>query len=365
MRYLSLALPLVLVQACSGKLAETTSGDGGAPDAKPPPVEAGPPPIPVPVGTPGTPPAPPVSGPPLPPSTGRVFAFQRAYLGDTTRDGVASTNAWKKFGYNLDGKVTTKDSTDVCTLQLGASRTYQLDGDNGIDNGFGSSIVPMFQTFATAVSSSESASFQKGDYTHLLQIVGLKDDPAQSNVQVGGQDFIGGSFGGVPTFTLADNWPVLASSLQDPSRPDTAKTRFSSAYVASGTWVGYADAASFALLFNGIPIDLTIHHAVVTFDHTSPNKAANGTIAGVIDTEEFIAVLRAVAGRISDSLCNGSAFDSIATQIRQASDILKDGTNAPGVPCDGISIGLGFEGAEIGPLTRVAGDPPLPPNPCP
>ena len=50
--------------------------------------------------------------------------------------------------------------------------------------------------------------------------------------------------------------------------------------------------------------------------------------------------------------------------IRQASDMLKDGSQAPGVPCDGISVGLGFTGKRVGNPTKVApvGNPP--PDPC-
>jgi hypothetical protein len=50
-------------------------------------------------------------------------------------------------------------------------------------------------------------------------------------------------------------------------------------------------------------------------------------------------------------------------QIAQASDILQDGTQDPTLPCDGISIGLGFDAVldQLGPM--VAPKPP-PPNPC-
>ena len=54
------------------------------------------------------------------------------------------------------------------------------------------------------------------------------------------------------------------------------------------------------------------------------------------------------------SLACGSAWQSIAQQITQAQDILLDGTNAPGQPCDGISIGIGFDGVQIGPVQTVA-----------
>lgn len=70
-----------------------------------------------------------------------------------------------------------------------------------------------------------------------------------------------------------------------------------------------------------------------------------------------------MAGSLNPSLCPPSAtFESIAQQIRQASDILADGTQDPGVTCNGISIGLGFE-AEAATL-GVVFDAPVPPDPC-
>ena len=71
-----------------------------------------------------------------------------------------------------------------------------------------------------------------------------------------------------------------------------------------------------------------------------------------------------VAGRISTQLCGGSTLDTIKMTIRQASDILSDGTNHAGVNCDAISIGIGFTGKKIGDLTKTAVDKAPPPDPC-
>lgn len=40
-------------------------------------------------------------------------------------------------------------------------------------------------------------------------------------------------------------------------------------------------------------------------------------------------------------------------RARAAADILEDGTNAPGVPCDGISIGFGFDARLVANPTAV------------
>ena len=204
-----------------------------------------------------------------------------------------------------------------------------------------------------------------GAYTYLIQTVGLTDDARQSNTAVSGQIFLGASFGGTPTFTKADDWPVATSSLANGQIAGGAKTQFPASYVNAGTWVSAPRGDIPVRLFLGTaPFDLVIHHATVSFNHASPSKGALGTIAGTLTTQELVAATKAWAGSVSSSLC-GTAFDSLAQQIEQGSDILSDGTNSSGTPCDAISIGLGFEADEIGNVTRVTPDPPPPPNVCP
>ena len=71
-----------------------------------------------------------------------------------------------------------------------------------------------------------------------------------------------------------------------------------------------------------------------------------------------------IAGTISTQLCGGSTLDTVKQTIRQASDILVDGTQDPSKPCDGVSIGIGFEAVKVT-AKGVAPDPPPGPNPCP
>jgi archaellum component FlaG (FlaF/FlaG flagellin family) len=95
------------------------------------------------------------------------------------------------------------------------------------------------------------------------------------------------------------------------------------------------------------------------------------TIAGTLITTELVSSLQSVVGNILTSLCSGSAFQSIAQQIEQASDIIIDPSsgavsNTSGQMCNGISIGLGFDATEI--AAPVAADieapPAAAPNPC-
>jgi hypothetical protein len=188
----------------------------------------------------------------------------------------------------------------------------------------------------------------------MLDTVGLTDDPAQTNTGLTGQLFAGGKLDN-PTFSLSDKWPVRPELLNDGKTVASgSKVKFGDAFIVNGQWVnGVGTDVKLSLAFGGVALDINIHKATIVFNHAGAD-AANGTIAGVIDTAELINGLRSVAGRISDSLCSGSAFDSIAQQIQQASDIMTDGTNAAGKSCSAISIGIGFTAKEISPPSTVA-----------
>src|SRR5207244_6328724 len=131
-----------------------------------------------------------------------------------------------------------------------------------------------------------------------------------------------------PTFSPADDWPYF----------NTPQVDINDAYINNGTFVNGTAGASIQLSLNisGQVLTLTINKAVITFDHNPADTAANGTIAGVIATDELLKGITSVAGNISKDLCSGSTLDSILNAIRNASDILKDGTNKPDQPCAGI-----------------------------
>jgi hypothetical protein len=76
--------------------------------------------------------------------------------------------------------------------------------------------------------------------------------------------------------------------------------------------------------------------------------ATEGVIAGVLDTEALVGQIESLAGTLSPEFCNGGpTVESILNQIRQASDIMSDGSQQAGTPCTGISIGLGFDATVV------------------
>lgn len=335
------------------------------------------------------PPSPPSGAAPMPTgTTPHDYAIHTLFVGDTDRLGVTNAEAWKSFGYNLDNLVTTQGSNDVCTLAAGAVKYTQVDGIGGIDNSFGANILPILITTAGSSFSIElDAELADGSFTDLMYVTGF-DDLSGNLTTAGGLTGVllaGGDYAtlnhGAPAWNLATQWPIEPESLNGcpagvcPAGTDpvaAAKVQFPSAYQKNGTFVsGGQSEILLRLTLAGAPLALTIHSASLTFEPNTPGSVTNGTLAGVLATTELVSAFQSVAGSISTSLCSGSAFQSIAQQIDQASDIVLDpGTgavsNQAGVSCNAISIGLGFDATEVAPPTsaNITGPTPTAPNPC-
>ncbi len=318
------------------------------------------------VTAPGQPPPEPQTTTP-PTKNVYTFAMHELFFGDTPRDSSSpTTTAWQTYGYNLDGKVTSADSTDVCALFGGAPRMNQKDGLNGIDNAWGAIIVPnSISSEHSSFTQTLTANIQEGRSTVQFQVVGLSDDPEQSSTGLRAQMFLSGAYGDVPAFDLTTDWPVLSSSLADESTiAGGAKSAFPNAYINAGVFVsGKApNVVELDIDINGVNQQLMLHDAVFTFVHADHASAIDGIIAGVLDTQELCEEAAKIAGRISQSLC--SAMEGVFDQLRSASDILSDGSNAPGVPCTAISVGFGFNAVLVANPTKVVQAPVPPPDLC-
>lgn len=297
----------------------------------------------------------------------RTFAVNSLLLGEADRAGNKNANAWKAYGYNLDDRITnvvdqrSADLSRVCKRVQGAPATVHQDGDQGIDNAFGKEILKLLEPFTPTPSRTISDAITAGEFTIMLKVVGLTDEPEQTNTNLSGTLLVGGAFDEdptkLPTFTVADDWPYL----QEP------QVGISGAYINKGIFVNGKGGATvkLSLSIGGQALDLSIHKALITFKH-APDKNAleEGTIAGVIDTEEFVSGIASIAGRFDPSLCEGLTVESIKDSIRQASDMIVNGAQDPEKTCDGISVGIGFTAMRIGTPTKVASPADAPPDPC-
>lgn len=291
-----------------------------------------------------------------------TFAVSKIYLGDTTRDGTPDSKAWQQFGYNLDGIVSTKNGSNHCTPQMGANPSLvKTDGPGGVDNALGANLLSIILGVAPTAGDDINQSVLDGDFTIMIHNEALGSEPNQGPIKAalyGGAKLEGG-----PKFDGSDMWPVTPELLNN-GDINSPKVTFDTAFVTDGTWVSGSNATvTLNISIQGFSLNLVITNAVITADISDQSNITGGVIAGVLDTEGLIEELRKVAGALDSSLCSGSTFDSIATQIKAASDLMKDGTNGPGQTCDGISIGLGFDAkpVQLGPVAdpSTPGEDPL------
>jgi len=272
--------------------------------------------------------------------------------------GESSMTAWKTIGFDLDGIETTSSSTNVC---VPGSSLAQVDGVDGIDNSWGSSFLPLLQTALSdqPISADVTSSILGGRTTTLLRIVGLTDT-RQTATGLMGAASMGASLTLNGDIGASTKWPSVSAT----------SITFNTVYVVDGTIVARdADGPlamtlwpreRFGLGSQPVPLALSIHGPVLTLRRVP--SATFGVLAGTLDTTEVIDSLHLLAARISQTLC-GSAFDGITAQVVGMQDIMLDGTNTPGVPCNAISIGVKFTAKQIANDATTVDPAPLP-NPC-
>lgn len=294
-----------------------------------------------------------------------VIAINKLFLGDSNRDGTPnSQNGWKQYGFNLDGKVSEKGSKDLCKPAGGASPSQAYpDGTNGVDNSFGKNILPIILGLSSDAGTKVNDSINSGSFTIMLALQKLGAGDAYN--PLGAKLYAGASLATPPKWDGTDEWPVRPELLSDPKDITSSKVVFPNGYLTGNTWVsGDKGDLTLSLSISGFTLDLKISSALLAVDLDAAHKSGvNGTIAGIIETEVLISEIKKVAGAFDKTMCSGSTIDGIANQLRQASDILKDGTQDPSKTCDGISIGLGFSAKQVK-LGVVAPASEIKPSPC-
>jgi hypothetical protein len=295
------------------------------------------------------------------PTNGVVLATSKLYLGDTDfNDAPNVTNGWKQYGFNIDGLVSTATSTNLCQPYMGAPKANVYpDGNNGIDNSFGVNILPMLASLQPGFSDSVNAGITNGTFTIMFKLEDLMGGADQSPLV--GKVYGGGDLGAQPFFDGTDCWPVAPELLTNPADIETPKIVFPNGSLAGNVWQsGVAASVTLTIPTPVGTVTLTIHKAQLSMTLSPDHKAVTyGIIGGVLDREEFLKEVKKIIGATKPVFC--STFD---TQIRQAADIMNDGTQDPTKVCNGISIGLGFK-AHVVQLGGIS--PPTAPsaNTCP
>jgi hypothetical protein len=294
-----------------------------------------------------------------------VLAFDQLYFGDTDWNGNSDPNAWALFGLNIDNLDTTGPSSATCQPNDGADANVVFpDGPNGLDNSFGKNVLPTFVQNIPGLSTEANTAIYNGDFTIIVRLIGLGPGASQSPIVA--KVYGGDDLAVLPNFNGKDCWPVTPESLSSPTDIESATLTYPTSTLVTDTWdsvtFGDLDLTLKVLSFEG---HATIHHARIVMPLDAGHDATNmGIISGVLDTEEFVAVINQLMGNFDPSECGSALMTMIDAVIMQASDIMNDGTQNPAAVCNGISIGLGFKATKVE-FGAIGAPLPTMTNPCP
>lgn len=295
-----------------------------------------------------------------------VQATQHIFFGDTDWNGTPNNNAWILYGMDLDGHVDTPQKTAVhCDPVSGAKGAdVMTNGPKGEDNSFGMNIWPMWLGLASDAGMKIDGAIADGTQSWVVGVDGL---PASGDGAALNAWFSGVRMQGTTPPTAADwmngtyGWSVNTDDLVTPT-PLVAKAAFPGSVLSKLVLSTPAVSSTTLTMQLGFGPGV-LHFARVQVTYSPDETSAAVIVAGVLDTQEYVAGFKKWAGTISSSLCSGSALDGIAQQLAQASDMNKDGTQKPGTTCDGISVGVGLKTRRA--LIGGSYTPPAPANPCP
>lgn len=301
---------------------------------------------------------PPAAGPQQPgDGDGVVLAVDRLFLGDTDWDGKKTPGSWKLYGFDIDGKVSTTASKDLCKPVAGAAPAdVYPDGQDGIDNSFGKNLVELIANLLPDPSARVTEAIGNGDFTVMLKIEGLGEQASYNPLTT--KLYGGAKLTPPPAWDGNDAWPVIPELLGDAQDIDSATVVFPDSYVVDNIWVSGGESIfKLNLTIADTILGITISHATLAMELAADHKSVvMGTISGVVETEGLVNELRKVIGALAPNYCAPATLGPILNRIRSASDILKDGSQDPTQECDAISIGVGFTAKEVqlGPIAPAA-----------
>lgn len=295
---------------------------------------------------------------------------------------------WSNVGRNLDGYVTTVDTTDQRQCDPPSGAAPPVDGPGGIDNAMGAQLLSIIELLIDCLESELNNSHVLGQGTLLLWIEGWNGMSSDSLVRV--SMLVAADGTSLPSNQVqwddATNQLVLVSDGVTPADPPTgaptdnyyirpdsfsgggspiAILRDAQAYINDGTLV-------FAIPERGdIPLNAGIGSLTI--------RVTDGLILADLADDFSSITSGALSGRFSlvdllnagesIGVCPGATQNSVEMQFQNLLDVKSSAAAAPGGECDAMSLGIPFEAVPAtlprsGALpTRAGTNPPLP-NAC-
>lgn len=288
---------------------------------------------------------------------------------------------WRDIGYNLDGLCSSPPDPIVECRPPRVTASPEVDGMDGIDNGFGHNFYPLIAVTLPTLEADARAAQEAGIGALVLRVRawnGTGDDPrvditvTQSVFGMPGTPDAGvpgGGDGGLPTVPdgglpppawMGDDYFWGRDDTFLDGNPERPRVRDDNAYVVDRVAVFRIPDRTevlFTASEQGVLVRLTGGIATGRLSDDG-QRIENVTIAGrwaitdMLETAERVGV------------CRGTAqYNIVSNLLDNTADVRSTpGTGGDGVPCDAISVGVTFTGYRAH-LAGIATAPALP-NPC-
>lgn len=293
----------------------------------------------------------------------RAFAVSFFRLGFTTREGENTTDAWKKYGFDLDGLCTTTEdsqsSKNSCRRLEGSSGDILTDGENCIDNNFGSQLVTLIKAVDPAAETKIADGIKTGALTLVFKITDVAETGADDNAP--GALFAAKAASGTANLDGNDVFDVDTISVTGGDINKPIATLKGAITVENGkrVWNGTADTLDLPAVFiSGASGAIPIRGARVSIEM----ETGRGTIGGYAPIPE---VQKVVAGVLTQQkMCPGTLlYDNVIKNIERAADMPAQLPHNTSEACASLSLGLGVE-VVSGSLGKVVATGKPKPDPC-
>jgi hypothetical protein len=321
----------------------------------PPPVDAGHEAAPMEPACGKTWPDPP-GGPDMGANEGFVLAIRSIDMGEGETDPP---------GYDLDRTCTCFDDGGPSCV----SPVQHCDAPGGVDNG-AAALINLI-TFAVGSgnfgSSYFSSTANQGGWSVLLQVGdynGMADDPSVTLTLYPSP----GLGGATPAWEGSDAWSVSATAV---TGGDITKPLYVSpgAYVANHVLVAAIPSVAMTISGGTQTITITISDGVLTGTLTPVGndwEISDGILAGRWAEPDIFAAFGSYRDNNGKPICTnlGFIYDEAKMAICNGLDIQVDSAGVTSLPCNALSLGIGFKaqsavlGSVVKPPTPTPGCPP-------
>jgi hypothetical protein len=311
-----------------------------------------------------------------------IMAIDSMKVGSLDDNGALDPNAWKDLGFDLDGVCTASDTCESVdpppSCQVGGS-ALPRDGKYCRDNTFGrleyaAALIPELTTKYGLSDDRFNCALCVGHYNFLIRVTGYNGEPNDDRVRI---DFYPSpglekplpwdcskpDWRTHPCFTPDMPWTVEEGATAD-GRPGPelgdGKMFDDAAYVRDGYIVARLPEDTL-FWFPGykalvVAYPLRLQNAVVTGRIARGAdgiwRIGDGMIGGRTLGDDVVKGFRLMGFCDTNDPQN---YDLMTTFVRSNLDVLADGRSDSNVPCNAMSVGIGYTAvqARAGKLERV------------